>query len=222
MPPVRESSSGSLTGPPLWTLTAVVILVSGVLFYFVSEPLASAFDLLMPSSMLNRDADTAEPPPPPPAEPTEPEAPPPRIWTPAEIEAGLAAVGESLGALLEAGSTELPTFEDLGSSDEVKSQRADARWARWGVVWHNRLDAERAKLPPREQCLPKAGLQEACTEVHDILDQAGAIAAAQTYDDAGTRLKAAAERFDLYLHPPPEPEAEDGGESADATSTATN
>jgi hypothetical protein len=191
----------------LWTLTAVAIVVAGVLFYFVSGPLASAFDLLMPSSMPRHD-EVTEPPPPP--EPAEPEAPPPSIWTPAEIEAGVAAVGESLGALLEAGSTELPTYEDLGSADEVKAQRAVARWARWGLVWHNRSGAERAKLPPRDQCRLQEDLEAACIELHDILDQIEAAAAAETYKAAGARLEAVTERFDLYLNPPPEPQSEDG------------
>ena len=191
----------------------MVILVAGFLFYFVSEPLASAFDLFLPKSFLEVEAE------PPPAVPEEPEEPPPptaplpKIWTPAEIESGLTELATSLPSLAEAGDTELPTYEDLGSADEAMSQRATARWSRWGVVWHNRIDVERAKMPPREQCSRDPMLQASCVEVHDILDQLEVVSRATTYDDAEARLEAATDRLDLYLHPPPPPEDELGDET---------
>lgn len=218
MPPQNAASSGSLTGPPLWTLTAVVIGVAGILFFFVSEPLASAFDLLLPSSVHQQAAEPVEPPPVVQEEPEEPPPPPPKIWTPAEIEAGMAELGETLPALVEAGRSELPTYEDLGADDEANAQRAAARWGRWGVVWHNRVDAERTKMPPREQCLPHEDLRFPCTEVHEILDAIESVSQATTYETAETRLDEATERLDLYLNPPPPPDDEEDDEAGEPDS----
>lgn len=207
MPPTSDASSGSLTGPPLWTLTAVLIAVAGILFFFVSEPLASAFDLLLPSSLI--DEGEAEPEVPMPVvetEPEEPPPPPPKIWTPAEIDAGMAELATTLPALIDAARSEMPTYEDLASTDDANAQRATARWGRWGNVWHNRVDAERAKLPPRGQCRPHDDLRDGCVELHSILDDLEAIKDATEYGDAELRVDAVAARLDLYLNPPPPPE----------------
>ncbi|MDA8016231.1 MAG: hypothetical protein MPN21_02185 [Thermoanaerobaculia bacterium] len=216
MPPTRELSSGSLTGPPLWTLTAAVVLVAGILFYFVSEPLAAAFDLLLPAPPVVEQPEIAAPEPAPAPEPTEPPPPPPRVWTQTEIEAGMAELGETLAQLIEAGRSELPTYEDLGTDDAVKAQRATARWSRWGVVWHNRVEVERSKMPPREQCRIHEDVQDSCTEIHGIMDDLEAVSDALTYDGARTHLDTVEDRLDLYLEPPP-PEEEELSESSDDT-----
>lgn len=220
MPPTQGSSSGSLTGAPLWTLTVVVILVSGLLFFFISQPLAEAFDALMPAPP-EPEPRVEVAPPPPPAEPAEPPPPPPRIWTAEEIEAGMDELAQTLGPLIEAGLSELPTYSELGAIpatdaggepaiDEAGAQRAAARWTSWGVIWRNRVDAERSKLPPQTQCVGHEGLQAGCTELHDLLEDVEAVADAETYDDATSRMEAASARLDLYLEPPPLAESEDG------------
>lgn len=216
MPPTSDASSGSLTGPPLWTLTAVMIVVAGILFYFVSEPLASAFDLLLPSTLTEGEVEPEEPAPVVETEPEEPPPPPPKIWTPAEIEAGMTELATTLPALIDAARSELPTYEDLASAEDANAQRATARWGRWGNVWHNRVDAESAKMPPRAQCSPHDELRDGCVEAHAILDDLEAVKDATEYDDAVARVDAVAERLDLYLNPPPPEEPEDSLDVAES------
>lgn len=46
--PPPQAPEEALSGAPLWTLTVVLILVSGLLLYFAQMPLAQAFDALLP------------------------------------------------------------------------------------------------------------------------------------------------------------------------------
>lgn len=154
-PPPQQPDEG-LSGAPLWTLTVVLVLVSGLLFYFAQLPMAQAFDAIVPE--LEEEAPERAEPTTAAEEPTADEAPPPppppEPWIRHEIAAAVAESRDGVLALVEEARAELPTYEDLGSSDEAQSRRAAARFERWGTVWRNRVDVQREILPPPELCAP--------------------------------------------------------------------